>query len=692
MRGGAPRRHPRHRPAVSPGPRGPRHRSLSPKEKSMSELLKNIDARARLAGTNKLEILLFSLGVNPATGRRETFGINVFKVREVMGAPAITAAPEMPAAVTGMVSLRGALVPVVDLIDYVGAAPETPRGIMIVTEYNGHTQGFLAESVDTILRLDWAQMRVPPDMLTAHLGGLVTAVTELPDDRLVMLLDVERILAETAKPDDRLDFATIPHLGKEGLTVLYADDSSVARAQIQRTLEAMGVHGIATINGRAAWNELRRIADHAAALGRPVSEHLQLILTDVEMPEMDGYLLTRNIKEDPRFNGIPVLMHSSLSSMSNQSLGHSVGVDEYIPKFEPHRLSEALSRRLLGKSVEDMEPLDEEQTVASVAHRQSDTALSVLAPSSSGMFEDIDARTQLAGSNLMEILLFSLGTGELFGINVFKVREVNQTPTITKTPNMPRGVEGLISLRGNVIPVISLATAMGLADAAAPLGTAMMVTEYNKRLLGFLVHEVDRIIRVDWSRVRAADAAAGSANTRITAITELPDGRLVAILDVEQVMTDIFGETLVGHIDPIAAGHDLSVFFADDSAVARKKITEVLDKLGVKHKHAQNGMEAWTRLSGMAAHAQNLNRPLCDDLDLILVDAEMPEMDGYVLTRNIKADKRFDGIPVVMHSSLSSEANHAMGKRVGVDAYVAKFDADALSHTLRAQLTRHARH
>jgi two-component system chemotaxis response regulator CheV len=653
----------------------------------MSELLKNIDARTRLAGTNKLEILLFSLGADSRTGRRETFGINVFKVREVMGAPEITAAPEMPEAVTGLVSLRGALVPVVDLIDYVGTAPDTSRGIMIVTEYNGHTQGFLAEAVDTILRLDWSQMRVPPDMLTANLGGLVTAVTELPDGRLVMLLDVERILAETAKPDDRLDFENIPHLGREDLTVLYADDSSVARAQIQRTLEAMGVRGIGTINGRAAWNELRRIADYAESMGRPVHDLLQLILTDVEMPEMDGYLLTRNIKSDPRFNGIPVLMHSSLSSMSNQSLGHSVGVDEYIPKFEPHRLSEALARRLLGKSASNQSSPSEEDTAADTK-KQLPAAIS----SAGGMLEDIDARTQLAGSNRMEILLFSLGTGELFGINVFKVREVNQTPAITKTPNMPKGVEGLISLRGNVIPVISLAKAMGLADAASPLGAAMMVTEYNKRNLGFLVHEVDRIIRVDWSKVRAADATAGNTNTRITAITELPDGRLVSILDVEQVMADIFGETLVGHIDPIAAGHNISVFFADDSSMARKKITEVLDKLGVKHKHAQNGMEAWTRLSGMAAHAQNTNHPLHDDLDLILVDAEMPEMDGYVLTRNIKADKRFDGIPVVMHSSLSSEANHSMGRRVGVDAYVAKFDADALSQTLRAQLIKHAGH
>jgi two-component system chemotaxis response regulator CheV len=123
----------------------------------MSELLKNIDARTRLAGTNKLEILLFFLGVNVRTGRRETFGINVFKVREVMRTPTITSAPEMPPAVEGMVSLRGVLVPVVDLAKYAGMESEGTREIMIVTEYNGHTQGFLVQAVDTILRLDWSQ-------------------------------------------------------------------------------------------------------------------------------------------------------------------------------------------------------------------------------------------------------------------------------------------------------------------------------------------------------------------------------------------------------------------------------------------------------------------------------------------------------------------------------------------------------
>lgn len=307
------------------------------------------------------------------------------------------------------------------------------------------------------------------------------------------------------------------------------------------------------------------------------------------------------------------------------------------------------------------------------------------------LLEAVDGRTKLAGSNRMEILLFSLGTQETFGINVFKVREVSKTPFITKAPNMPNGVEGLISLRGNVIPVLALAHVLGLAESGDPLGGSMMVTEYSKRTLGFLVHEVDRIIRVDWDKVRTPENVSSSVHSFITAIIELPDGKLVSILDVETILSNTFGEALVGNIQPLGSEHEVSVFFVDDSSVARKKIAEVLDKLGVRHKHAMNGQEAWTRLEGMANHAQATGRPLTDELDLILVDAEMPEMDGYVLTRNIKNDSRFAGIPVVMHSSLSSEANRAMGKRVGVDSYVAKFDADVLADTLRPLLLKGAR-
>jgi two-component system chemotaxis response regulator CheV len=314
----------------------------------MSDLLKSIDARTKLAGTNKLEILLFTLGTSAKNGRRETFGINVFKVREVMRTPPITAAPEMPNAVEGMVSLRGSLVPVVDLAKYTGVRTDSPRSIMIVTEYAGHTQGFLVEGVDTILRLDWSQMRVPPEMVTAEMGGLVTAVTELQDKRLVMMMDVEKILSATTKYDDEIVYRDIKPLNNPSLTVFFADDSVVARKQIMRTLDAMHVKYVEAINGRSAWEELEKVAAYAETSGQEISKLVSLVLTDIEMPEMDGYLLTKKIKTDSRFVGVPVIMHSSLSGMSNQQLGKSVGVDEYVPKFEPQKLAEILTRRLLG--------------------------------------------------------------------------------------------------------------------------------------------------------------------------------------------------------------------------------------------------------------------------------------------------------------------------------------------------------
>jgi two-component system chemotaxis response regulator CheV len=314
----------------------------------MSELLKKIDERTKLAGTNKLEILLFSLGTDERTGRRETFGVNVFKVREVMRVPPITQAPEMPASVEGMVSLRGQLVPVMDLVKYVGVQTGAKPQIMIVTEYNQHIQGFLVEAVDNILRLDWSAMRVPPDMLNAQMGGLVTAVTELDDKRLVMMVDMEKILSDTTHYDDSKQFQAIQPItftDRRQHTVFFADDSATARKQIERTLEALGVGGRSAASGKQAWDELQAIADEAAAMGKEVRDMVQLVLTDVEMPEMDGYVLTRLIKSDPRFAGIPVLMYSSLSSV-NEHMGKAMGVDAYVSKLQPQKLADAISHYL----------------------------------------------------------------------------------------------------------------------------------------------------------------------------------------------------------------------------------------------------------------------------------------------------------------------------------------------------------
>lgn len=312
----------------------------------MGALLQDVDERTQLAGTNKLEVLAFTLGRDTRTGRTELYGINVFKVREVMHTPQITRAPDMPRAVVGMVSLRGQLVPVIDLAQYADIPAEGAGAVMIVTEYNGHTQGFLVGGVENILRMEWSAMKVPPQMIAASLRSLVTAVTELQDGRLIMMVDVERILAETAGVDDEGLYARLKPLSRTDRSVIYADDSSVARKQIERTLDALQIGYVGAINGQSAWQELERIADSAQIAGRPVREFVQAVLTDVEMPVMDGYMLTKMIKADSRFAGIPVVMHSSLSSASNQQLGRSVGVDAYVPKLEPEKLAQTLERLL----------------------------------------------------------------------------------------------------------------------------------------------------------------------------------------------------------------------------------------------------------------------------------------------------------------------------------------------------------
>lgn len=296
----------------------------------------------------------------------------------------------------------------------------------------------------------------------------------------------------------------------------------------------------------------------------------------------------------------------------------------------------------------------------------------------------VDQKTKLAGSNRMELLLFSLGGREAFGINVFKVREVCETPEITRAPNMPNGVEGIISLRGSIIPVINLAQMVGgsLGDGAGKL----IITEFSSHTQAFHVADVDRIVRVDWENVRMPQGMLALGSQLVTAITELPDGKLISILDVEQVLHDTFGDEPAPPIDAVPPEIARLVFFADDSAFARRKIAEVLDQLALPHQFAMNGREAWARLSALAARVAQDGTRLADMLGLVLVDAEMPEMDGYVLTQHIKGDPRFAGVPVVMHSSLSSMANRKMGQQVGVDNYVAKFNAESLAQTIAAIL------
>jgi len=314
----------------------------------MDNFITSVDERTKLAGANRLEVLLFSLGYDRRTQREEVFGLNVFKIREVIQVPEITQAPDMPPGVEGMVSLRGSMIPVIHLAHFCQMDVEEPPTKLIVTEFNKSTQGLLVASVEQILRMEWNDIKVPPPMMANRLGGLVTAVTELKDGRIVMVLDVEKVLAESAGlMDDPAMFNGLEQLDTPA-TVLFADDSAVARRQIETTLNHIGVNHLSAKNGVEAWEKLQDLASRAETSHTPVYEMLQAIVTDVEMPGMDGYVLTKKIKGDSRFNGIPVIMHSSLSAEANMKLGTDVGADAYVAKFDPQEFARVLTPLLTG--------------------------------------------------------------------------------------------------------------------------------------------------------------------------------------------------------------------------------------------------------------------------------------------------------------------------------------------------------
>jgi two-component system chemotaxis response regulator CheV len=316
-----------------------------------NNIQQEVDERANLTGSNKFEMLLFRLGVTRADAQSELFGINVFKIREIVAMPEITSMAGASKNMLGMVNLRGQIIPVIDLPAVVGCTPATGLNIMLVTEFARTTQAFAVESVEDIVRLDWGQ--VLPAERGAQ-GGKVTSIARLDGDvnnsRLAQVLDVESILGEIM-PTGEEDAKHNAQLGEElrikpGTVVLAADDSFVARAMIETGLKSMNIPFIMTKSGQEAWDRLQHMADEAEAQGKRITDKVALVLTDLEMPEMDGFTLTRNIKQDARTRRLPVVIHSSLSGATNEDHVRNVGADGYVAKFQADELAETIRRVL----------------------------------------------------------------------------------------------------------------------------------------------------------------------------------------------------------------------------------------------------------------------------------------------------------------------------------------------------------
>lgn len=313
----------------------------------MKTVQNEVDERTNLTSSNKFELLLFRLGADSALGQSELFGINVFKVREIVAMPSITPIVGATPHSLGVVNLRGQVIPVLDLPSIVGCTPKTGLNIMLVTEYARTTQAFAVESVEDIVRLDWKQVLSAENSGAAH--NLVTSIARLDGNtdgtRLAQVLDVEAILQMVSPSEDqKVDPHKVgPKLKLQpGTIILAADDSFVARSLIEQELQVLQAPYEMTKSGKEAWERLNDLAKSAEAEGKTILDKVSLVLTDLEMPEMDGFTLTRNIKQDARFSGLPVLIHSSLSGSANEDHVRSVGADGYVAKFVAEDLANTI--------------------------------------------------------------------------------------------------------------------------------------------------------------------------------------------------------------------------------------------------------------------------------------------------------------------------------------------------------------
>jgi two-component system chemotaxis response regulator CheV len=296
----------------------------------MAKLMDDVNQRTQLVGQNRLELLLFRLGDG------QNFAINVFKVREAINCPDITPLPNTHPVVRGVSYLRELPIPIIDLGRVLGRSVELDpaKAYVVVTEFNRSVQGFLVHSVDRIINMNWEDILPPPRGMDTD--TYMTAVT-YADDELIQILDVEKILSDVLG-----DAARVSDQIKDGLPeyierlppILVADDSTVARSQVKKSLAEVGLDVIMVSDGRKALEQLQRWADDG-----PVNERISMVLSDIEMPQMDGYTLCAQIRKDDRLEHLFVMMHSSLSGVFNETMVRQAGADDFLPKFSTDELS-----------------------------------------------------------------------------------------------------------------------------------------------------------------------------------------------------------------------------------------------------------------------------------------------------------------------------------------------------------------
>ena len=304
----------------------------------MAGVMDSVNQRTQLVGQNRLELLLFRLAGN------QLYGINVFKVKEVLQCPKLTLLPRLNPVVRGVAHIRGGTLPIIDLNKATGGPGlnDLSTAFVIITEYNYRVQGYLVRSVERIVNMNWSDIHPPPR--GTGRDHYLTAVTRV-DEQMVEIIDVEKILAEVVPTVETITAGVIDqqtHTEAHARRVLIVDDSSVARKQVARCLQEVGVEVISLNDGQQAFDYLRKMAEQ----GDKVTDELLMMVSDIEMPEMDGYTLTAEVRNDPRLAGLHILLHTSLSGVFNQAMVKKVGADDFLAKFKPDELAQRVIDRL----------------------------------------------------------------------------------------------------------------------------------------------------------------------------------------------------------------------------------------------------------------------------------------------------------------------------------------------------------
>ncbi|MBU2863185.1 chemotaxis protein [Reinekea forsetii] len=301
----------------------------------------------------------------------------------------------------------------------------------------------------------------------------------------------------------------------------------------------------------------------------------------------------------------------------------------------------------------------------------------------SDMLKNVDSRTNLVGQNRLELLMFRLNGRQVYAINVFKVQEVLTLPKLTLLPQRHPAVIGVVYLRGRSIPVIDLSAAIGLSPVRHGEESTIIVSEYNSTVQAFLVGEVDRIVNMNWDEIQPPPSGAGKYHY-LTAITQL-DKAIIEIIDVEKVLSEIsplkteLPEHIMGE-DFVAKTQGREILMVDDSLTAHAQARATFESLGLKVYQAMDGIEGLDILRKLDSET---NGPLHERLLMVVTDAEMPRMDGYRLTTEIRSDPSLKDLYVILHTSLSGAFNEAMVEKVGCNAFLSKFKAEELANAVK---------